>query len=80
MFLHGELEFRTLQGMCQLCPELNKLILLESGVGVADRNVLDKPIQTEISTCFSRLQKVLVPSWSIRLYTYARLFRLVTLG
>lgn len=59
LFMHGEVEFCTLQGICELCPELNKLILLESGVHVSDRNVLDQSIQTEISTYFSRLKKVL---------------------
>ena len=58
LFLEGEVEFRTLQSICDLCPDLNKLLLLESTIHAADKIDLDQSTQTELKKCFGQLKKV----------------------
>ena len=60
LFLEGEVEFRTLQSICDLCPDLNKLLLLESTIHAADKIGLDQSTQTELKKCFGQLKKVVL--------------------
>ena len=60
LFLEGEVELRTLQSVCNLCPELNKLLLLETAIRATDHHTTDHPIQTEIKNYFSQLKKVTI--------------------
>jgi len=64
LFLEGEVELRTLQSVCNLCPELNKLLLLETAIRATDHHTTDHPIQTEIKNYFSQLKKLRVFSCS----------------
>ena len=60
LFVEGEMEFQTLRAVCDLCPNITKLLLLEAGVRAKDRNA-ETYREDQIIACFNKLKKVVWP-------------------
>jgi hypothetical protein len=62
LFVEGERDYLNLKSMCELCPDLQKLHLLETSVrDVAETKTLENGFTlSEIEKDFSKLNKVLI--------------------
>ena len=56
LFVEGETDYLNLKSMCDLCPELQKLHLLETSI----RDVENALPLSEIASDFNKLNKVLM--------------------